>query len=85
MKDVTNINERDKVKEVRLIDEDGAMLGVMSTYDAIRIAREKELDLVEVSPKAVPARCQDHGLWQVQVSDGRRGPRRPRKNRRSSR
>lgn len=70
LKDVTNINERIRSREVRLIDEDGAMLGVMPTYDAIRIAREKELDLVEVSPKAVPpvARIMDYGKFKYQTA-----------------
>jgi translation initiation factor IF-3 len=70
VKDVTNINERIRAREVRLIDEDGAMLGVMPTYDAIRIAREKELDLVEVSPKAVPpvARIMDYGKFKYQTA-----------------
>jgi translation initiation factor IF-3 len=68
VKDVTNINERIRAKEVRLIDEDGSMLGVMSTYDAIKIARERELDLVEVSPKAQPpvARIMDYGKFKYQ-------------------
>ena len=70
VKDVTNINERIRAKEVRLIDEDGGMLGVMPTYDAIRIARERELDLVEVSPKAVPPVCRimDYGKFKYQVA-----------------
>ena len=46
------------------------MLGVMSTYEAIRMAREKELDLVEVSPKAVPpvARIMDYGKFKYQTA-----------------
>lgn len=70
VKDVTNINERIRAKEVRLIDEDGGMLGIMPTYDAIRIARERELDLVEVSPKAVPPVCRimDYGKFKYQVA-----------------
>ena len=70
MKDVTNINEKIRAKEVRLIDEDGTMVGITSTYDAIRMAREKELDLVEVSPKAVPpvARIMDYGKFKYQTA-----------------
>jgi translation initiation factor IF-3 len=70
VKDVTNINEKIRAKEVRLIDEDGAMIGITSTYDAIRMAREKELDLVEVSPKAVPpvARIMDYGKFKYQTA-----------------
>jgi translation initiation factor IF-3 len=70
VKDVTNINERIRAREVRLIDDDGSMLGVMPTYDALRIAREKELDLVEVSPKAAPPVCRimDYGKYKYQVA-----------------
>ncbi len=70
MKDVTNINEKIRAKEVRLIDEDGTMIGVTSTYEAIKMAREKELDLVEVSPKAVPpvARIMDYGKFKYQTA-----------------
>jgi translation initiation factor IF-3 len=70
VKDTTNINERIRAKEVRLIAEDGAMLGVMPTYDAIRIARERELDLVEVSPKAAPPVCRimDYGKYKYQLA-----------------
>jgi translation initiation factor IF-3 len=69
VKDI-NINERIRAREVRLIDEDGGQLGVMSTYDAIKIARERELDLVEVSPKAVPPVCRimDYGKFKYQVA-----------------
>jgi translation initiation factor IF-3 len=70
VKDVTNINERIRAKEVRVIDEDGSMLGIMSTYEAIKIARERELDLVEVSPKAQPpvVRIMDYGKFKYQTA-----------------
>jgi translation initiation factor IF-3 len=70
VKDVTNINEKIRAKEVRLIDEDGTMVGITSTYEAIKMAREKELDLVEVSPKAVPpvARIMDYGKFKYQTA-----------------
>ena len=70
MKDATNINEKIRAKEVRLIDEDGTMVGITSTYEAIKMAREKELDLVEVSPKAVPpvARIMDYGKFKYQTA-----------------
>ena len=43
--------------EVRVIGDDGEMLGVLETREALRMAREKELDLVEVNPKAFPPVC----------------------------
>ena len=46
------INEQIRDREVRLIDEDGTQLGIMSAKDAQKLAREKNLDLVKISPKA---------------------------------
>jgi translation initiation factor IF-3 len=53
-RDTTRINERIRVPEVRLIDENGQQLGVMPTDKALRYAQDKELDLVEVAPEARP-------------------------------
>ncbi|MCO5251868.1 MAG: translation initiation factor IF-3 [Candidatus Kapabacteria bacterium] len=50
-------NNEIKVPEVRVIDAEGEMLGVMKTRDAIKLAEQKELDLVEVAPKAEPPVC----------------------------
>jgi translation initiation factor IF-3 len=50
-------NERIRVREVRVIDDEGAQLGIMAPYDALKIAREKNCDLVEVSPTAQPPVC----------------------------
>ncbi|HHE45905.1 MAG TPA: translation initiation factor IF-3, partial [Candidatus Moranbacteria bacterium] len=51
------INEYISAREARIIDEDGHQLGVMSVAEAIDIAKAKSLDLVEISPKAVPPVC----------------------------
>ena len=69
IKDV-NINERIRVREVRLIDESGRQLGIVPTLDALRMAREQELDLVEVSPKTVPPVCKimDYGKYKYQLA-----------------
>ena len=53
-RDTTRINERIRVPEVRLIDENGQQLGVMDTSRALRYAQDKDLDLVEVAPDARP-------------------------------
>jgi translation initiation factor IF-3 len=45
------------VREVRVIDDEGKQLGIMAPYEALRIARERSLDLVEVSPTAQPPVC----------------------------
>ena len=51
------INEEILAREIRLIDEDKSQIGVISIEKAREIAREKELDLVEISPEAKPPVC----------------------------
>jgi translation initiation factor IF-3 len=53
-RDSTRINERIRVPEVRLIDENGEQVGIIPTPDALERARERDLDLVEVSPTSKP-------------------------------
>lgn len=64
----TRVNHRIRVPEVRVIDADGAMLGVLSTHEALRMAQEKGLDLVEVNPKADPPVCKilDYGKFKYE-------------------
>jgi translation initiation factor IF-3 len=66
----TRINERIRAREVRVIDEDGQMLGVMSSFAALQLARERNLDLVEVSPQAIPPVCKimDWGRYKYEQS-----------------
>jgi translation initiation factor IF-3 len=61
-------NERIFAREVMVIDEQGKNLGAMSKEQAISQARERELDLVEVSPKANPPICKflDYGSFKYQ-------------------
>ncbi|TMB51209.1 MAG: translation initiation factor IF-3 [Deltaproteobacteria bacterium] len=61
----TRINHNIRAREVRVIDADGAQLGVMLTSDALRIAQQKELDLVEVAASANPPVCRimDYGKY----------------------
>jgi translation initiation factor IF-3 len=56
-RDATRINDRIRVPEVRLIDDEGNQVGVMKTADALAFAQERELDLVEVAPEARPPVC----------------------------
>jgi translation initiation factor IF-3 len=56
-RDLTRTNERIRVPEVRVIDEQGNQVGVMKTPDALRFAQERDLDLVEVAPEARPPVC----------------------------
>lgn len=61
------INEQIRDKEVRLIGANGEQLGIMSARDAMKIAREAELDLVKVAPTAKPPVCKiiDYGKYQI--------------------
>jgi translation initiation factor IF-3 len=58
------------VPEARIIDEDGKQLGIMPVAEALQMAREKELDLVEIAPKGQPPVCKimDYGKYQYQRS-----------------
>jgi translation initiation factor IF-3 len=53
-RDTTRINERIRVPEVRLIDENGEQVGVVPTAEALERAQERDLDLVEVAPNSKP-------------------------------
>ncbi|MBM3718759.1 MAG: translation initiation factor IF-3 [Actinobacteria bacterium] len=61
-------NERIRAREVRLIGPDGSQVGIRSTQDALTIARELDLDLVEVAPLAVPPVCRimDYGKFRYE-------------------
>lgn len=50
----TRINQYIRAAEVRLIDSDGKMIGILKTSDALRMAQERQVDLVEISPNANP-------------------------------
>ncbi|MCH8955468.1 translation initiation factor IF-3 [candidate division KSB1 bacterium] len=69
-KQTTAINERIKAPEVRVIDADGEQVGVIDTLEAIETARNKGLDLVEISPAASPPVCKimDYGKYKYQQS-----------------
>lgn len=57
MKKLPNANEQIKATTVRLIDEEGNMIGVVSSSEALQKAKRKGLDLVELSPNAKPPVC----------------------------
>ena len=57
IKDLYSVNEAIRDREVRVIGADGAMLGVMSSRDAQHLADDAGLDLVKISPNAVPPVC----------------------------
>src|SRR5713101_5851389 len=59
------MNERIRAREVRVIDDESGQLGIMPPFEAIKKARERGLDLVEISPNAVPPVCKimDYGKF----------------------
>ena len=62
------INERIREPEVRVIGEDGAQLGIMSSREALKIAEEHELDLILIAPTAKPPVCRimDYGRYRYE-------------------
>jgi translation initiation factor IF-3 len=56
-RDQTRVNERIRVPEVRVIDDEGNQVGVLKTPEALKLAQERDLDLVEVAPEARPPVC----------------------------
>ena len=62
------INHRIRVPEIRVILDEGDQLGVMPTHEALRLAEEKGLDLVEISPRAFPPVCRimDYGKYKYE-------------------
>jgi translation initiation factor IF-3 len=66
----TRVNERIRIREVRLIDEEGTQVGIVPTRDALEMARQRGLDLVEVAPNAVPPVCRlmDYGKFRYEQS-----------------
>ncbi len=63
------INEEIRDAEVRVIDETGAMLGILPIEEALRLAEERNLDLVNVSPNANPPVCKilDYGKYRYEI------------------
>ena len=67
--DGPRINEEIRVKEVRLIDENGENRGVISIREALQLAVDAGLDLIEISPQAVPPVCKilDFGKYKYEM------------------
>ncbi|MBC2852910.1 translation initiation factor IF-3 [Cetobacterium sp. 2G large] len=62
------MNEKIRGRELRIISETGEQLGIMSAMEALEIAVQKELDLVEISPNATPPVCKimDYGKYKYE-------------------
>ena len=69
-KDGFRVNEEIRTREIRLVGETGEQLGIMSPRDALQIALEQGLDLVEVAPAAKPPVCKimDVGRYKYEQS-----------------
>jgi translation initiation factor IF-3 len=80
-KNFIRINDRIRAREVRVIDENGEQLGILTPFDALKLARERGLDLVEVSPTAVPPVCriQDYGRFLYEKEKSERAARKRQK------
>lgn len=65
----TRINEQIRVREVRLIDDEGNQKGIVPIQEALKLAKESELDLVEVAPTANPPVCKilDFGKYRFEM------------------
>ena len=63
------INEQIRVREVRLIDDEGEQKGIVPTIEALSMAKERSLDLVEVAPTANPPVCKilDYGKYRFET------------------
>lgn len=64
------INEQIRDKEIRLIGEDGEQLGVMPAKDALKLAKDANLDLVKIAPTAKPPVCKiiDYGKYRYELA-----------------
>jgi translation initiation factor IF-3 len=71
-----------RVREVRVIDDEGQQLGVLPTSEALALAQEKGLDLVEVAPTAVPPVCRilDFGQYKYELQKREREAKRKQKS-----
>lgn len=67
-KDGLRVNRDIRAPQIRVIDEEGAMLGVMSVPEALRLAEDRGLDLLEIAPTATPPTCKimDYGKWKYE-------------------
>lgn len=67
-KDSLRVNREIRAQQIRVIDDEGNMLGVMTVPEALRIAEDRGLDLLEIAPTASPPTCKimDYGKWKYE-------------------
>ncbi|MFZ1474632.1 translation initiation factor IF-3 [Candidatus Amarolinea dominans] len=75
------VNEMIRTREVRVVDDEGKQLGVLQVRDALILARQKGLDLVEVAPNSIPPVCRlmDFGKYQYERAKKERDARKSQK------
>jgi translation initiation factor IF-3 len=66
------VNYQIKVPQVRVIDQDGASVGVMPTRDALKLAQDQGLDLVEINPKSSPPVCKIYNYGKFKYEEKKR-------------
>ena len=81
IRDRQRVNNRIRAREVLLIDEEGTRVGVVSLRDALALAEERGLDLVEVAPTATPPVCRilDYGKYRYEQTKREREARKHQK------
>ena len=67
-KDSLRVNREIRAQQIRVIDDEGNMLGVMTVPEALRMAEDRGLDLLEIAPTATPPTCKimDYGKWKYE-------------------
>ncbi|MEI7973641.1 MAG: translation initiation factor IF-3 [Bdellovibrio sp.] len=67
-KDGLRVNREIRAPQIRVIDDDGSMLGVMSVPEGLRLAEARGLDLLEIAPQSSPPTCRimDYGKWKYE-------------------
>ena len=75
------INEQIRDREVRLVGENGEQLGIMSALDALKMAQDRDLDLVKIAPRAKPPVCKiiDYGKYRYEMTRKEKEARRKQK------
>ncbi len=76
------MNKDIRAKEVRVIGSDGEQIGIMPSHEALRIAEDEDLDLVEVSPDAKPPVCKimDYGKYKYELTKKKQEAKRKQKS-----
>ena len=80
--DEPRMNERIRAREIRVIGEDGEQFGILSVSEAIALANEKGLELVEISPNATPPVCKimDYGKFKYEKTKKEKENKKKQKN-----